>query len=550
MATAQENIARFQEIANRGLQDNLDPDKRARFDEAIRRGLIQQEAQDGITTAGVAPASDDAGAPGLGERVLGGLEAAGTIVSGAVAEPAAGIAGLATGLLTQDPAAAADVISGVRERLTFDPRTEAGQESLQAVGETLQPIGQALEAAEEGLGEAVFEATGSPVAAAAAVTVPTALLEALGIGVGGRLAVATKRVAPSNKAITAAIRESAPDAEMIKNTARTLYTELDNSGIRMKPNVFKGMVTKIKKATKKQGLDARVTPRAAGAIEAMEDVVGTAPPLTEIDTLRKVAQKVAANTDPAEASLGLQMINEIDGFLDQVPSSALTKGNIPTSEVAGKYKAARTLWGRARRSEVLQEAITRGEDVAAGAEAGIRNEFNRILRSKKQSKFIPADEKAIMRDVVKGDFAQNITRLVGKVGLSIDRSPNVFASIVAGGGLGTVVGGSTGAIIVPVVGTVSKQIAKTLTTNRAKFVDSVTRAGSDGKKIATAYLNTVPKSKRNPVQLSELLSDPTIDLSKMIDSSNTLIKEAVEIAEGRRIIGRAIGAVAPATGEQ
>jgi hypothetical protein len=40
MATPQENRQRFQEIANRGLADRLDPDKRARFDEAVRRGLI------------------------------------------------------------------------------------------------------------------------------------------------------------------------------------------------------------------------------------------------------------------------------------------------------------------------------------------------------------------------------------------------------------------------------------------------------------------------------------------------------------------------------
>ena len=42
---SQENIQRFQEIANRGLQDRLDPDKRARFDEAVRRGLITSPAQ-------------------------------------------------------------------------------------------------------------------------------------------------------------------------------------------------------------------------------------------------------------------------------------------------------------------------------------------------------------------------------------------------------------------------------------------------------------------------------------------------------------------------
>ena len=40
MATPEENRERLQEIANRGLQDQLSPDRRARFDEAARRGLI------------------------------------------------------------------------------------------------------------------------------------------------------------------------------------------------------------------------------------------------------------------------------------------------------------------------------------------------------------------------------------------------------------------------------------------------------------------------------------------------------------------------------
>jgi hypothetical protein len=508
--------------------------------------------QDGNATTSPTPAVDDVRQAGIGERIVGGIETAATIASGAIAEPAAGIAGLATGLLTQDPAAAAEVVSGVRERLTFEPRTEAGQQALQATGEALQPIGEALQGAETALGEAAFEATGSPAAAAAATTVPTALLEALGLGVGGKLAKSTKRTQPSKRAVDKALREAAPDAETIKNTARTIYNDLDNSGIRMKSKDFKGMVRRIKRETRKQGLDARVTPKAAGAIAALDDVVGTAPTLTEIDTLRKISQNVAKNIDPTEASLGVQMINEIDGFLDQVRPSALTKGDIPASEVAGKYKAARTLWGRARRAEVIQEAITRGQDVAAGAEAGIRNEFNRILRNKKLSKFIPAEEKALMRDVIKGDFSQNMTRLVGKVGLSIDRSPNVFASIVAGGGLGTAIGGSTGAIVVPIVGTISKQIAKTLTANKAKFVESMTRAGTDGKKITRAYLNTIPRKNQSASQLSELLSDPTIDLSNMIDSSNKLIREAAEMAEGRRIVGRALGSTAPGatTGEE
>ena len=51
MATPQDNRQKFQEIANRGLADRLDPDKRARFDEAVRRGLILLPT----TTAATAP---------------------------------------------------------------------------------------------------------------------------------------------------------------------------------------------------------------------------------------------------------------------------------------------------------------------------------------------------------------------------------------------------------------------------------------------------------------------------------------------------------------
>ncbi len=42
MATPQENIAKFQEISKRGLQDRLSPEIRSRYDEALSRGLFGQ----------------------------------------------------------------------------------------------------------------------------------------------------------------------------------------------------------------------------------------------------------------------------------------------------------------------------------------------------------------------------------------------------------------------------------------------------------------------------------------------------------------------------
>ena len=112
------------------------------------------------------------------------LEPLATIGSSMIAEPAAGIAGLATGMLTQDPAAAAAVVEGVRESMTFQPRTEKGQAGLQAVGEALAPIGEVITTAEQTLGDIGADVAG-PAGGAIGATIPTAIGEALGV-FGGR----------------------------------------------------------------------------------------------------------------------------------------------------------------------------------------------------------------------------------------------------------------------------------------------------------------------------------------------------------------------------
>lgn len=123
----------------------------------------------------------------LGEQVIGGLETAATIASGALAEPIAGVAGIAQSLNPfADEGAGAEAVKATQEALTYQPRTEAGQESLQATGETLKPVGDFFQDIESGLGDYAFEKTGSPAFAAAATAAPAAFLELLGAGIGSR----------------------------------------------------------------------------------------------------------------------------------------------------------------------------------------------------------------------------------------------------------------------------------------------------------------------------------------------------------------------------
>lgn len=142
-----------------------------------------------------------------------------SVASSIVAEPVAGLAGLIGSALPGEEGQGARFVEATREALTYDPRTAAGQQGLQAVGEAVQtgleaaqvpvsgiagtgeflaqrarglPTGVALlrgaqtvedvqrEGLSEALGQRVLEQTDSPLAATVAFSVPTALLEIAG----------------------------------------------------------------------------------------------------------------------------------------------------------------------------------------------------------------------------------------------------------------------------------------------------------------------------------------------------------------------------------
>ncbi|MCP3697672.1 MAG: hypothetical protein GY920_03800 [Aliivibrio sp.] len=141
MATAEENLARFQEISDRGLQDKLPLEIRARFDEAVSRGLVTQAQK--------AQEQDE---------LISGLEDAGAInnsggVFEAVAEPltqmAGGISGLAVGgleMMARTPFQGLDkaVEEGKKTIQSFNeasaPRTEVGRQSSELLGEGMQQL--------------------------------------------------------------------------------------------------------------------------------------------------------------------------------------------------------------------------------------------------------------------------------------------------------------------------------------------------------------------------------------------------------------------------
>lgn len=134
-----------------------------------------------------------------GDVVASVAEPVATVASAIVAEPIAGLAGIGSMITGADPAEATKAIEATREALTFQPRTEAGQAGLQAVGEVVAPIGEAFEAVSDTAGDFVFDLTGSPALAAAAATTPAAILEGLGLGAIRKARAGTKLIDESGR---------------------------------------------------------------------------------------------------------------------------------------------------------------------------------------------------------------------------------------------------------------------------------------------------------------------------------------------------------------
>jgi len=470
----------------------------------------------------------------FGESVVGGLEVAGRMISGAVAEPAAGIAGLATGVITQDPAAAAAVVEGVRERMTFEPRTPAGQEQLQAVGEFIQPAAELLTGAEQALGGATLEATGSPALAAVAATIPTALLEVVGAA-SAKGITKLKTGADLNRAI----QQATPSVDQLKNASRQVFKEISDQGITVKPEALNTLTNNIERAARQAGARPRTTPETFGVIDEFKDLAGRTIDLDELDELRTVAQNAAKSIDPAKKAPAVAMIDEIDSFLDDVGSDLLNQPK--GTNVGPEYRAARKLWGKARKGELIQEAFVNARDTASGFENGLRIEFRKIRKNKKQRKFFTNDELSALRRVSEGTRTANLAKLLGRLGFSEGQAINIVNPVL-GGAAGAAVFGTPGAVAVPIIGQVSKQLAQRLTARNARFADQVVRAGANAEDITKAYMRNTPKGLRSAPELAELFIRNEIDLSTV---KSAIAKEAADLARAGR--NARAGAVAAGT---
>lgn len=340
-------------------------------------------------------------------------------------------------------------------------------------------------------------------------------------------------VAPAAvKSITAgqsarkALENAAPSSQELKTAAREVYKQLDDAGVVYSEGKLRPFIQQTINKVKREGFNSKIHPKVSAALDELAKGADSDLTLTELDTLRKVSNAAARSIDPDEARLGGMITERIDDFMANTSTNASQGG---TDEVGQLFTKARNLWGKARRTELIDEAIEKAQNQASGFENGLRTQFRSILNNKKKMRGFSPDERAAIKKIVQGGRLENTAKALGKFGFSEGQATSMMLSSLGAAG-GAAVAGPGGAAAVPLAGQAFKSIAQKLTRDNALLAKRLVSAGSNGEKIARAYMASKPSAKRSTEELTALLIEGKVPTEKLRESSNKLIADAAYLA--------------------
>lgn len=413
---------------------------------------------------------------------VGLAEAALTLGSGAITEPAAGLAGLVG--FTQGPDFAAGVVDAVRERGTFQPRTQAGQDILRGVGRVAEPIANTIGDIAAGPG-----AAGAPPPQPVSVLAPFALagqtqfspeastaIETTLLGVpavlGGR-ALARSPVAQSISSGTVAQPGSIiPTVREVFAAGRTAFDRARQLGGGVRPEALQRAATSVRNIKNDVGLkidfDSDLHPKATRVRQRLiEDFESGQVDFDELMTLRELASDVAASADKAERFRGVILKNKIDDFVNSLDEADVLAGN--PQAAAEALATARQLWRDASAARTIERhinlaGIDAGDFTGAGFENKLRIRFRQLARriENGQERGFTPSEVRLINQVANGTFSGNIARFIGKA------APTGIVSGGIGAGVGFTLGGPLGAAAVPAAGALGRALATRSTIRNAQ----------------------------------------------------------------------------------
>lgn len=214
--------------------------------------------------------------------------------------------------------------------------------------------------------------------------------------------------------------DGVPTTAQLESAKRALYQEADRSGVAFTKEASARLVNRVRNELK--GHDRDLHPAAAGLLRRFEEDGARPLTMSEVDILRKLSSDVAASKTPGESMFGSKAIGAVDDFLDKVPMSQVIAGD--KNAALATLKEARSLNTRFKKSELFDKILANAEDKAganytqAALETALRQEFRAISKKINENhpsvRSLTAEEKALVKDIVRGNLGRNIARGVGK----------------------------------------------------------------------------------------------------------------------------------------
>jgi hypothetical protein len=309
-------------------------------------------------------------------------------------------------------------------------------------------------------------------------------LSGMGLGAagGGVLGAAAPKVAGwvgdaltrrAQRGATNAAIQGAPAAADLKTAASSMFQQLDQSGAMVSNQRFGQTALDLIRKFTKMRANPKLDPKAIAALEELvlaaneAQKAGTGITLSELHTLRQIAQKAAQSTEGRDQMFSTQIINALDDMIENLKPADMIGGADPTQAANLMFDAIGT-WGRSKRVGIIENAIEQAQNTASGFENGLRVEFRKLLRPNMRKQFSDAEIQAI-EEVVRGTTAANLLKLLGKFGFGGGNAANMMGGTVGGLLGGSVVAGGNplGGIALAALGTVARKGSEKLTQRAA-----------------------------------------------------------------------------------
>ena len=302
---------------------------------------------------------------------------------------------------------------------------------------------------------------------------------------GGRAAetaIQARRSTPSAREFI----EGAPGPEQLRAQGSALFEQAEASGVRFRADYFDKFADATLARLIDEGADPVLSPKISRVADILEKSKGRAPSIAQLAILRRQFSNAASSADRSESRLGSIAIDLLDDFVEAGAGA-----------VGADLKAARVLWSRLKKSELIDTAIENAQAAQAGVEAGLRAEFKTLWRARgsKKMRGFTADELAAIKSVAQGTFTSNVLRRIGSLGGGLDQGRNLM-TLLGGVGAGAYVGGPAGAVAVPALAYGAARMSKKGTQTRADLARAITARGE----VPT------PTSAPRPLVVDQLLA--------------------------------------------